>query len=93
MGSRGATTAIRGDAWWREAGGPVAILALAMRLVATCPEEAKPVLVRELEALGATNLVPAFRGVVFDADDALFYRLHLQWIRCAAAARSRSRPR
>jgi len=49
-----------------------------MRLVATCPEEAKPALVRELEALGATNLVPAFRAVAFDADDALFYELHLQ---------------
>jgi putative N6-adenine-specific DNA methylase len=49
-----------------------------MRLVATCPEETKPALVRELEALGTTNLVPAFRAVAFDADDALFYELHLR---------------
>ena len=49
-----------------------------MRLVATCPEETKPALVQELEALGATSLAPAFRAVAFDADDALFYELHLK---------------
>jgi len=49
-----------------------------MRLIATCPEETKPALVQELEALGATGLVPGFRAVSFDADDALFYELHLK---------------
>lgn len=49
-----------------------------MRLIATCPEETKPALVRELEALGATNLVPGFRAVAFEASDALFYELHLK---------------
>jgi putative N6-adenine-specific DNA methylase len=49
-----------------------------MRLVATCPEETKPALEMELEALGATNLSPGFRAVEFDADDALFYELHLK---------------
>lgn len=49
-----------------------------MRLIATCPEETKPALVRELEALGATGLVPGFRAVSFDAGDELFYELHLK---------------
>jgi putative N6-adenine-specific DNA methylase len=49
-----------------------------MRLIATCPEETKPALVQELEALGASNLVPGFRAVAFDADDALFYEVHLK---------------
>jgi putative N6-adenine-specific DNA methylase len=54
------------------------ILADAMRLIATCPEETKPALVQELEALGATGLVPGFRAVSFDAGDELFYELHLK---------------
>lgn len=49
-----------------------------MRLIATCPEETKPALVQELEALGATGLVPGFRAVSFEAGDALFYELHLK---------------
>ncbi|MFO1394415.1 MAG: THUMP domain-containing protein [Steroidobacteraceae bacterium] len=49
-----------------------------MRLVATCPEETKGVLVRELEAAGATELAPAFRAVAFSADAELCYELHLR---------------
>jgi putative N6-adenine-specific DNA methylase len=49
-----------------------------MRLIATCPEETKPALVRELEALGATGIVPGFRAVSFEASEALFYELHLK---------------
>jgi putative N6-adenine-specific DNA methylase len=49
-----------------------------VRLIATCPEETKPALVLELEALGAKDLVPGFRAVSFEADDALFYELHLK---------------
>jgi putative N6-adenine-specific DNA methylase len=49
-----------------------------LRLIATCPEETKPALVHELEALGATDLVPGFRAVSFEADDDLFYELHLK---------------
>ena len=49
-----------------------------MRLIATCPEETKPALLLELEALGATGLEPVFRAVMFDATDALFYDLHLK---------------
>jgi putative N6-adenine-specific DNA methylase len=49
-----------------------------MRLIATCPEETKPALEQELEALGATDLEPGFRAVSFEAGDALFYELHLK---------------
>lgn len=49
-----------------------------MRLVATCPEETRPALEQELRTLGARNLEPAFRAVAFDADEALFYELHLK---------------
>lgn len=49
-----------------------------MRLIATCPEETKPALMQELEALGATGLVPGFRAVSFDASDESFYELHLK---------------
>ena len=49
-----------------------------MRLIATCPEETKPALVQELEALGATGLVPGFRAVSFEASDELFHELHLK---------------
>jgi putative N6-adenine-specific DNA methylase len=49
-----------------------------MRLIATCPEETKPALVHELQALGASELVPGFRAVSFEADEALFYELHLK---------------
>ena len=49
-----------------------------MRLIATCPEETKPALAMELQALGATDLVPGYRAVAFEATDALFYELHLK---------------
>jgi putative N6-adenine-specific DNA methylase len=49
-----------------------------LRLIATCPEETKPALVQELEALGATDLVPGFRAVSFEAGEELFYELHLK---------------
>jgi len=49
-----------------------------MQLIATCPEETKPALVLELEALGAQSIVPGYRAVAFEASDALFYELHLK---------------
>jgi len=49
-----------------------------MRLIATCPEETKPALVQELQALGASDLVPGFRAVSFEASEALSYELHLK---------------
>ena len=49
-----------------------------MRLIATCPEETKPALIQELEALGVTAIEPGFRAVVFEASAAHFYELHLK---------------
>ena len=49
-----------------------------IRLIATCPEEAKAALVQELEALGAEDLEPGYRAVTFSADPALFYTAHLK---------------
>lgn len=49
-----------------------------MRLIATCPEETKPALLLELESLGATEIVPRFRAVAFEASEPLFYELHLR---------------
>ncbi len=49
-----------------------------MRLVATCPEDIKPVLVGELQALGVVDPQPRFRAVAFEADTPLAYALHLQ---------------
>jgi len=49
-----------------------------VRLIATCPEETKPALLHELEALGATDLVPGFRAVSFESSDDLYYQLHLK---------------
>ena len=40
-----------------------------MRLIATCPEETKAVLVAELESLGVTQIVPSYRAVEFEATD------------------------
>ena len=49
-----------------------------MRLIATCPEEAKPALVAELETLGVTELAPTFRAVLFSVTPRQFYELHLR---------------
>jgi putative N6-adenine-specific DNA methylase len=49
-----------------------------MQLIATCPEEAKPALAAELTRLGATDLAPTFRAVLFHATPRLFYDLHLR---------------
>jgi putative N6-adenine-specific DNA methylase len=49
-----------------------------LRLIATCPEETKPALVQELEALGAVDLEGGFRAVSFEASEELFYELHLK---------------
>jgi putative N6-adenine-specific DNA methylase len=49
-----------------------------MRLIATCPEEAKPALEAELAALGLTELAPTFRAVLFKATPQQYYELHLR---------------
>jgi 23S rRNA G2445 N2-methylase RlmL len=54
-----------------------------LRWLATCPEETKDVLVRELQTLGVSALRPVFRGVGFEADLETGYRAHL-WLRTAS---------
>jgi len=49
-----------------------------MRLIATCPEETKPALRQELQALGAQEITPAFRAFEFSATPELYYELHLK---------------
>jgi putative N6-adenine-specific DNA methylase len=49
-----------------------------LRLIATCPEETKPALVQELEALGAVDLEEGFRAVGFGASEELYYELQLK---------------
>jgi putative N6-adenine-specific DNA methylase len=49
----------------------------ASRWLATCPEETKDVLVRELLALGVLAPQPLYRAVAFEADLETAYRAHL----------------
>lgn len=49
-----------------------------MRLIATCPDETKDTLIRELESLGATGIEPGYRAVYFEADERIFYEAHLK---------------
>jgi putative N6-adenine-specific DNA methylase len=48
------------------------------RLIATCPEEIKEALVRELEQLGVRDIEPMFRAVGFTPDERQYYEAHLK---------------
>src|SRR4051812_9376584 len=47
-------------------------------LYATCPEETKGVLAAELKALGATKIREGYKIVAFQAEEEVFYMLHLR---------------
>ncbi|MEN9836000.1 MAG: hypothetical protein RL011_2193 [Pseudomonadota bacterium] len=49
-----------------------------LRLIATCPEETKEVLIAELTQLGVSNIEPAYRAVHFSASEEQFYQAHLR---------------
>lgn len=49
-----------------------------MRLIATCPEETKVLLAKELRELGATDIREGYMAVEFEADEETFYELHLK---------------
>ncbi|HET9694114.1 MAG TPA: hypothetical protein VFP48_06995 [Steroidobacteraceae bacterium] len=49
-----------------------------MKLIATCPEETKPALAAELQALGVAAWRPLYRAIEFEATPALHYELHLR---------------
>ena len=49
----------------------------AVRWIATCPDDTKGVLTRELQALGVRDPRPIYRGVAFEATLETGYRAHL----------------
>ena len=49
-----------------------------LRLIATCPEETKDVLITELKQLGVSNIEPAYRAVHFSASEEQYYQAHLR---------------
>ena len=49
-----------------------------LRLIATCPEETKDVLITELKQLGVSNIEPAYRAVHVSARDEQLYQAHLR---------------
>ena len=49
----------------------------SLRLIATCPEATKDVLIAELQELGVSNIEPAYRAVHFRASEEQFYAAHL----------------
>lgn len=49
-----------------------------LRLIATCPEETKPLLIAELQSVGATAIVADFRSVYFSATVPIYYAVHLR---------------
>ena len=56
-----------------------------IKLIATCPNEAKEVLCAELVAIGASEIVSAYRSVHFIADtEKMYYAAHLK-LRTASA--------
>jgi putative N6-adenine-specific DNA methylase len=61
-----------------DGGSEPATPAARLKLVATCPEETKPALAAELQALGLGELRPVFRAIEFEATPAQFYELHLR---------------
>jgi len=56
---------------------------VALRWIATCPDETKGVLAAELARLGVQEPRPLYRGVAFEADLETGYRAHL-WLRTAS---------
>jgi putative N6-adenine-specific DNA methylase len=47
-------------------------------LIATCPDETKDALVRELDLIGVTDVEPGYRAVSFTATEPQFYEAHLR---------------
>ena len=47
------------------------------KLITTCAEEIKPVLINELKGLGAANIIPLYKAGSFEASHELYYRIHL----------------
>lgn len=50
----------------------------SFRLIATCPEESRSLLMDELRQIGATDIMADFRSVYFSADVSVYYEVHLR---------------
>ena len=50
----------------------------SIRLIATCPEETKEVLMAEIKELGGTDIQSGFRAVEFSVDERTFFECHLK---------------
>lgn len=48
------------------------------RYIATCPEEIKEVVAKELTELGAIDVIPGFKSVQFSCDKEIAYEIHLK---------------
>lgn len=49
-----------------------------IKMIATCPEETKDTLVKELSFLGCRKITEGFRSVQFEVDEPQFYQVHLR---------------
>jgi putative N6-adenine-specific DNA methylase len=49
-----------------------------IKMIATCPEETKDTLVKELDFLGCTSIKEGFRNVAFTVTEAQYYEVHLK---------------
>ena len=50
----------------------------SFRLIATCPEESRTLLMEELRQIGATGVMADFRSVYFSVDASVYYEVHLR---------------
>ena len=50
----------------------------SFRLIATCPEESRTLLMEELRQIGATDVMADFRSVYFSVDVSVYYEAHLR---------------
>lgn len=52
-------------------------------LIATCPEETKEILIKEITQLGASEIIPLYKAVSFSVDEYNFYKAHLVLATCS----------
>lgn len=50
----------------------------SFRLIATCPEESRSLLMDELRQIGVTDIMADFRSVYFSTDISTYYEVHLR---------------
>ncbi len=50
----------------------------SFKLIATCPEESRSLVMDELRQIGATDIMADFRSVYFSTDVSIYYEVHLR---------------